>query len=301
MRIATVGSVNIDLMAWSVRAPEPGELVPGDRFAALVGGKGANVAVQIARSGADAALIGCVGTDVFGDLARTTLAEAGVDLSQLVTVDTHTGVGHVHVDGTGEYRSTVVPGANAFAPLDVPSSRAALRDAVAVVMQFETAAAARAMAVATAPEDALVVLNPSPWNAVEAGPLDGIDVLVCNATEADRYASHVAGTAVSGPQDALEVLRATVDLVVITLGADGALAHSRLGGTVRADGFTVPAVSTIGAGDAFLGEFIVALTHGSGLPAALTRGCAAGALATTVEGPDATAATREAIDALVAG
>ena len=52
--IAVVGSMNIDLVAYTRRAPGPGETVIGERFQSGFGGKGANQAVM-------ARLLGCRG------------------------------------------------------------------------------------------------------------------------------------------------------------------------------------------------------------------------------------------------
>jgi ribokinase len=70
---------------------------------------------------------------------------------------------------------------------------------------------------------------------------------------------------------------------VITLGAAGAvLAGPDVAAAV--DGFSVPAVDTVGAGDAFVGALAVALAAGLEPVAAVRAACAAGAAATTRRG-----------------
>ncbi|MEU3209182.1 PfkB family carbohydrate kinase, partial [Streptomyces cyaneofuscatus] len=51
-RIAVLGSTNMDLVAYTARAPERGETVTGREFRTIPGGKGANQAVAAARLGA---------------------------------------------------------------------------------------------------------------------------------------------------------------------------------------------------------------------------------------------------------
>jgi ribokinase len=71
--------------------------------------------------------------------------------------------------------------------------------------------------------------------------------------------------------------------VVITLGAAGAvLAGPSVSAAV--DGFSVSAVDTVGAGDAFVGALAVALAAGLGPAEAVRAACAAGAAATTRRG-----------------
>ena len=65
-KVVVVGSLNMDLVARAQRLPRPGETLAGDTFFTAAGGKGANQAVAVARLGASAAMIGCVGDDAYG-------------------------------------------------------------------------------------------------------------------------------------------------------------------------------------------------------------------------------------------
>ena len=49
--IVVVGSINLDLVAASERAPRPGETLPGTSFGTFNGGKGANQAVATGKLG----------------------------------------------------------------------------------------------------------------------------------------------------------------------------------------------------------------------------------------------------------
>jgi ribokinase len=70
---------------------------------------------------------------------------------------------------------------------------------------------------------------------------------------------------------------------VITLGGAGAvLAGPAVAAAI--DGFSVPAVDTVGAGDAFVGALAVALASGLDPAEAVRAACAAGATATTRRG-----------------
>lgn len=51
--VVVIGSINVDLVAYMARVPEPGEPVIGGRSTVNVGGKGANQAVMAARLGAE--------------------------------------------------------------------------------------------------------------------------------------------------------------------------------------------------------------------------------------------------------
>lgn len=80
---------------------------------------------------------------------------------------------------------------------------------------------------------------------------DGVDLLVCNEQEALMY------TQTEQLDDALLKLKTLSKIVVITLGAQGALIAQEE--TFQVPGRKVVAVDTNGAGDAFSGSFLYAL------------------------------------------
>lgn len=297
--IQVIGSVNVDLMVFASRAPGAGELVFGHDFSMQLGGKGTNVAAQVSRSGAPVDFHACVGDDQLGTFAREQLGRLGLKLDHLVVLPTHTGVGHVHVDDDGEYRSIVIPGANAASPLVGAALADALASTPALILQFEAGAQARQQVLAWPTGGSRRYLNPSPWMLVDAAEVRGADVLVCNLVEARACAELLGLDGVATDARTLaEQLAGVVDEAVVTRGAAGAVAVNA-DGVVEHPGFEVVPVGVIGAGDAFLGEYVVARVAGADLVTALARACAAGALATLDAGPNASRATREAIDRLV--
>ena len=60
MKIAVVGSMNLDMIVHADRIPLKGETIKGDGLEYQPGGKGANQAVAMAKLGADVAMFGCV-------------------------------------------------------------------------------------------------------------------------------------------------------------------------------------------------------------------------------------------------
>src|SRR5690606_26487915 len=165
--VLIVGSINADVTAYSSRLPQPGETFAGDAFALGLGGKGANQAVAVARAGAAAHMVGCVGDDEFGSLVSSSLGEHGVRLEHVRTVPDeglHTGIAHIRVAG-GENDIVIVAGANALldeAQLD--AAFAALGDEVAVMLtQLETPLAITLAAVRRAHAAGVtVILDPAP-------------------------------------------------------------------------------------------------------------------------------------------
>jgi ribokinase len=278
-RVAVVGSINLDLVAFCERLPRPGETVTDAELERVPGGKGANQAVAAARLGADVSFIGCVGDDEHGRLARAGLEEAGVDLRALRVVDGEaTGVALILVDASGENQIVVAPGANRRlipAAFEVP-------DADALVCQLEVPVETVVWAVEHA-RDAFVCLNAAPARPVPTETLARCDMVVANSFELDALGSSSLGR-----------------LFALTLGADGALLLENGEEIARAAPPRVRAVDGTAAGDAFCACLVVSLLEARPPEEALRRACAAGALAASRPGAQTSLPTAAEVDDTIA-
>jgi len=318
-RVTVLGSLNTDISVPVPHLPGPGETVLAAGAASIgTGGKGANQAVAAARLGAATRMVGCCGDDEFGGRLRDALAAEGIDVAGLRTVPgAASGLALITVDPAGENVIAVAPGANGLAgeqevaaafgaPCDVlvlsaeiPVAvlAAALRRASAGGWKGDGGAVARGgerrvrtvLNLAPVPEgaDRLLAARPD-WlvvNAHEAGVLLGAeaaDVAQAQAMAA-QLAAGEAGPGAGAGSPAGPGAGPGNRHVVITLGAAGAvLARSAV--TAAIGGFSVPAVDTVGAGDAFVGALAVALAAGLDPTEAVRAACAAGATATTRRG-----------------
>jgi ribokinase len=269
-RLAVVGSVNLDLVARCERLPQPGETVTDAAFERHPGGKGANQAVAAARLGADVRFIGCTGADSFSEEALASLREAGVELN-VRAVEAPTGVALIYVDSTGETEIVVAPGANAeVAPTDVR-----VDDVDGVVCQLEVPVAAVARAAVLARR---FFLNAAPAREIPAELVRQAEVVVVNRLERDA-------------------LPRTPALTALTLGAEGAVLLERGEEVARAPALEVEAVDGTAAGDAFTACLVVSLLEGRAREEALSRACAAGALAASRRGAQPSLPTADEVDA----
>ncbi len=273
--LTVVGSINLDLVARCPRLPRPGETVTDAAFERYPGGKGANQAVAAARLGADVRFVGCVGNDTFADEALAGLIEEGAELDVSI-VDLPTGVAVIHVDGRGDTAIAVAPGANAgLGPTD-----ATVRPGDALLCQMEipsttVAAAARAA-------EGFFCLNAAPARPVPPEVLSRADLVVVNPFE----------------YDAIDKRRAR--LVALTLGAGGAILLRRGRVIARSKPPPVEEVDGTAAGDAFTACLVVSLLEGLDQDEALTRACAAGALAASRPGAQPSLPTAAEVDAILA-
>lgn len=299
--VLIVGSINADVTAYSSRLPQPGETFAGDAFALGLGGKGANQAVAVARAGATAHMVGCVGDDAFGELVTSSLEGHGVRLQHVRTVPGQTGIAHIRVAG-GENDIVIVAGANAeLGRAQLDEAFAALGDRVAVLLtQLEVPLAATLAAVRLAREAGLtVILDPAPARALpdELWPL--IDVIKPNETEAALLTGITVDSAESAAAAGRWFVERGTGAAIITMAGAGSV-------LVTADGVSehpplaVEVVDTTAAGDAYAGHLAAAIAAGASLEEAVRRAGAAGAVTVTRRGASASLASAAEVDALLA-
>lgn len=299
--ICVVGSINMDLVVRAPEMPRAGETILGASFATHPGGKGANQAVAASRLGADAHLVGAVGDDEWGKEIRGELRGEGVDIDYVKSLSgVATGVGVVTVLPDGDNAILVASGANLrVQPSHVEEAHKQIAEADALILQAELPLEAnlRAVEIATAAETR-IVFNAAPASELPKELLAKVDLLVVNLAEA-RALARCDGEEV-GPGGLARRLGALgPNRVAVTVGADGAVLFD--GSALhRESAAPVDAVDAVGAGDAFVAALTVALCDGTRASDALRFACAAGAVATTVEGALDSQPRRDAVDALIA-
>lgn len=295
--VAVVGSVNMDLVARTMRFPIAGETLIGDTFTTIAGGKGANQAVAAQRLGGRVTLIACVGDDDFGTAMRQGLADEGIDVTHVdVRAGEVSGVALITVDASGENTIIVIPGANGtLSPEDVEGASDSIAGARVLLLQLEVPQAAVVAAARLAHEaGASVILNAAPAAAVPDALLSLAEYVVVNESEIFV----MAGEPIADRQDAVRALQARgARNIVLTLGAAGAVLFAADGRVTTEVAFSVDVIDTTAAGDAFVGAFAVSLAEGLTADEALRRGNAAGALSVTREGAQPSLPRREDVDA----
>ena len=121
--ITVIGSLNVDMVTVTSRVPAAGETLKAKSFETGWGGKGANQAVAAARTSRKKAassdsdtkvrMVGAVGNDVFGPQLLRSMADDGIDVSGVQTLDGQkTGVAVILVEESGENRILFTAGAN---------------------------------------------------------------------------------------------------------------------------------------------------------------------------------------------
>ena len=267
--VVVVGSANIDQILRVVAIPAPGETVLATGSSTALGGKGQNQAVAAARAGAATTFIGAVGSDAFGRVIIDGLASDDIDTSHVRVEPGPSGTALIAVDDRGENSIIVDAGANARLAGLLPSDRATIATAAVLLVQLEIPLETVREAVDLAhTASTVVLLNAAPIRDLPDALLSSVDVLVVNEHEEARLVADRPGID----------LTSLVPVVVITLGARGAVLRRRGEADVRLGSPTVVAVDTTGAGDTFCGAFAAAVAGGEPLEAALRYAVVAASL-----------------------
>lgn len=304
--VLVLGSFVADVAFRASRLPAWGETLMGSGFALGPGGKGSNQAVAAARAGAQVQIVSKLGDDPFGELARRTWAEAGIDASLTRNCAAATGAAAILIDeARGENAIIVVPGACftiTAAELDAMAN--SIRSAHILLTQLEMPVeiVKRGMKIA---RDAGVttILNPAP---APAAPLPDsmlalADFVVPNETEAAILTGLPVETMQQAEKAAAALQQRGARNVILTVGARGALVRTADGRSTLVDAFNAgPVIETTGAGDAFCGGFAAALAEDKPLLEAVRFGCATAGISVTRHGTAPSMPQRAEIEALLA-
>lgn len=296
-RILVVGSSNTDMIARVPRIPRPGETILGGEFITAAGGKGANQAVAAARAGGEVTFIARVGNDMFGERALTGFQRDRIKV-KYIRRDSYqpSGVALIFVSDSGENSIAVAPGANAqLSPDDVKRAQTEFKRADVLLTQLETPLATVIAAVKLAARNrVLTILNPAPAQPLPDDLLKHVSMLTPNESEAELLTGIKVTSEASGVRAAAKLRARGVQIVIITLGAKGALMVSNAGHAL-VPGFRVRPIDTTAAGDVFNGALALALAEGFDLRAAVLYANAAAAISVTRMGAQPSAPTRKQI------
>ena len=292
--VAVVGSAMMDLTAYAQTLPEPGQTLVGELFTTGFGGKGANQAVIAAHCGAEVHFIGKLGRDLFGDSIAANFSTLGINSHFVERTDTPTGIAHIWVDGNGENRIIIIPGANH----EIESTKAVAAingiDNLSVVIAQCEIKQEVTLAVFSAAKTrgCITILNPAPYQELSQELLELCDWIIPNETEFRELHGQLPSS-----DEILKTFRPGKNSVV-TLGSLGAALINADGSIIRTSAPVVDVIDTTGAGDAFVGTFAYALASGKSSADALALGIKTASLSVTKKGAQSSYPTQAEISTL---
>ena len=288
-------------------------------FTARPGGAPANVAVAAARLGSEAAFVGSVGKDLFGDFVLRALDAEGVDTSGVGRCEppTRTSLAFVEISDSGDreftfYRSDpaadellssedisrdLISGASFVNFGSIPLIKDPVRSAIQHAAEL-----ARESNVPVAFD---VNFREHLWESLEVAR-ETVDPLL-DLSDIVKLGHEELGPLL-GTEDNEEaaelLLKRRVKLVLISLGESGAFyATQDFQGSVPS--FEIEVVDTTGAGDAFLAAALVHLSEADWteerIEEAARRGTAAGTLACTGYGAMSALPTKAVMESYMSG
>jgi sugar/nucleoside kinase (ribokinase family) len=286
--VAVVGELNLDLILYGLPEQlEPERELLADRLALTLGSSSAIFAHNLAVLGSRVGFISRVGDDPLGRISLERLAQAGVEVSKVRRASGPTGTGLTVILARPRFRNILTyPGSMfemCFEDLDLDymaSARhfhlssyflhRALRGRIPELFKrMKDAGLTTSLDTNDDPDDR--------WGEDLPEAFRYVDVFLPN----EREARKIAGT--DDLKAAVERLAARVPLLVVKLGAEGAMAR-RGKEEARAPAPAVQAVDPVGAGDSFDAGFLHQYVRGADLTTCLAYGNLAGAFSTTRSG-----------------
>ena len=299
-KIVVVGSCNTDMVIKADRLPVPGETILGGTFFMNPGGKGANQAVAAARMGGNVTLISKTGNDVFGKQSVMLYTAENIKTDYIFSDPKHpSGVALITVDAQGENCIVVASGANAsLSPADIDKASAEIEGSDLILMQLEIPIETVEYVAEKAQKKGIkVILNPAPARALSDNLLQNLYIIIPNKSEAEIL-SGIKVSDIESAKLAANIISAKgVNIVVITLGSQGALIKE-FEDFHFVDALNVEALDTTAAGDTFCGSVCVGLSEGKSILESVKLAARAAAITVTRMGAQSSIPYRSELSSL---
>jgi ribokinase len=301
MGVLIVGSLNIDLVTYLEKMPEPGETVVGDRFESFPGGKGLNQAVAAARAGGDVTMVGVLGNDSNSNLLKQVMIDEKINSDHVREIAGVCGTAIIEVDKLGRNRIIVIAGANSELKandlkLEILTK---INNQKVLLSQLESPLSELVSIFQAAKNNNFfTILNPAPARKLDKEFIKLIDLLIPNQFEAEVLTGIRVTDSDSANSAGKELISQGAKSVLITLGEEGSVLVTQESSELFKS-FKVKAVDTTAAGDAFCGAIAVALSEEFDLESAIRFASAAGALSVQFEGAATSMPNRQEIENLI--
>ena len=299
-KIVVVGSCNTDMVIKADRLPVPGETILGGTFFMNPGGKGANQAVAAARMGGNVTLISKTGNDVFGKQSVMLYTAENIKTDYIFSDPKHpSGVALITVDAQGENCIVVASGANAsLSPSDIDKASTEIESSDLILMQLEIPIeTVEYVAEKAQKKDIKVILNPAPARVLSDNLLKNLYIIIPNKSEAEIL-SGIKVTDIESAKLAANIISSKgVNIVVITLGSQGALIKE-YDDFLFVDALKVEALDTTAAGDTFCGAVCVGLSEGKSILESVKLAARAAAITVTRMGAQSSIPYRSELSSL---
>lgn len=281
MTIFNFGSINIDHVYQVPHLVRPGETLTSSHYRKVLGGKGANQSIALAKANCDVVHVGAINGQDKSLLKQ--LGDAGVNTGHIALVEQATGHAIIQVDSSAENAIVLFPGANhALTQGQIDLALSSAKDDDWVLLQNETNQIDQ-IVLSAKQRGLTLVYNPAPMdkNLCEK-QLAHVDILIVNEVEA----MDLAGTDDISQAQVLIKTQYPQLTLILTLGALGVryLPGDGIAKSLEVPAFKVEALDTTAAGDTFIGYSLAGFMAQLPAQQALQQACAASAICVTRAG-----------------
>jgi len=278
MKIYNLGSLNIDYVYSVDHFVGAKETLASQKLELFPGGKGLNQSVALARAGGKVLHGAAVGAD--GAFLLGVLADSGVDVSRIKTLEGSSGHAIIQVDPDGQNCILLYAGSNACIDDNYVSDFLCdAEEGDVLLLQNETSGIEKAMVLAHQ-KGMKIAFNPSPFDAkIGKLPLEYVNWFFCNEVEAE---------ALFGCGEVEEILSAFEKRfpqgeLVLTLGAEGSVYYAK-GKSYEFPIVPAEVIDTTAAGDTFTGYFISCICRGMSAVEAMEKATKASSITVSRKG-----------------
>lgn len=255
-KAVVIANASVDETYAVASLPRPGESMIGTFLARDLGGKGANVAMVLARAGVATTLVAAVGDDDRGAFVRSRLAAEPLTTSLVPAAGLPTDLSIIYATPDGD--NAIVTTVAATRKLEVVHANAvmdtlAARDLVVLQGNLEREVSF-ALIEAARRRNLVIALNPSPLLPWLADAISRVQIVFANEAEAEELTGEGGDAAVQA------LLASGAEQVIVTRGAAGSVLGTRHGSNDKHGDFrlvtvaaeSIEVVDTTGAGDTFM-------------------------------------------------
>lgn len=297
-RVTIVGSYIVALVMDTDRIPLEGETVLGKNYHTTHGGKGSNMAVCVARLGAESVFMGKIGRDPFGESFVSLLESEGVNHDGILySEELPTAVGWIIFSSKGTNAIVIDVAANgAFSPEDIVHNTQLITNSDVILspleIPLETALAAAQMAHA---EGIKTILNPAPAVDLRKHDLSSVFALTPNETEGRICLGLDPNNSINDHELTSALLSLGVENVILTRGSQGVIWASK-DGVHDVPALKVKVIDSVGAGDAFNAGLAVGLSENRSMIESISMGITTASLSTRKRETIESYPSREEVD-----
>jgi ribokinase len=290
MAIYNFGSINIDHVYQVEHFVRPGETLTSTHYQKVMGGKGANQSIALAKANNNVVHVGAIGKEEQHLLSNFT--QVGIDTTHTCSLSQATGHAIIQVNNSAENAIVLFPGANIHLTLEQVKN--ALKEANSedwVLLQNETNLIEAIISEAKNC-NLTIAYNPAPMDkTLVERVIEQVNILIVNEVEVmDLFA-------VKSEEEAQKIIQRDYPhlTVIMTLGAKG-VRYLDAGTFIEVSAFEVNAIDTTAAGDTFIGYCLTGLMNKEDPKEVLTRACAASAICVSRAGASNTIPTHVEVE-----